>query len=205
MPKTKEEKAEYDRQYYLDNKEKLKEHSRKYKLDNKEKRAEYDRQYYLDNKEKIKEQTRKYNLQNKEKIKEYRQSLQGKKSNKISSWKTMGLLWDTQEEIDEIYERWLNSERCEKCNIEYTETNIKNMDHEHKDGKYGKFRNVLCNRCNIITDRQNNKSGVPNVYWSNTDKKWIYKKTINGKTHKRTFINKEDTISYKKDYEKKHM
>ena len=78
------------------------------------------------------------------------------------------------------------------------------MDHEHKNGIYGKFRNVLCHSCNVKTDRQihiNNSSGVPNIYWSNTKKRWIYVKTINKKRHKKTFINKEDAISYKKNYE----
>lgn len=178
MPQTKEEKAEYMKQYRLDNKEKIKEQSRQYNLDNKEKLAKQKAEYY--------------------------QSPNGKKLNKISNWKTRGLLWDTEDEIDEIYNRWLISERCELCDEEYTETNVKCMDHEHKDGIYGKFRNVLCHSCNVKTDRQihsNNKSGVPNIYWSNTDIKWIYKKTINKKIYRRTFINKEDAILYKKNYE----
>ena len=57
----------------------------------KEERAEYNRQYRLDNKEKLKE---------------YQQSPEGKKSSRISNWKTRGLIWDTQQEIDEIYNRW---------------------------------------------------------------------------------------------------
>jgi len=172
---------------------------------NKEERAEYNRQYHLDNKEKILEYHRQYNLDNKEKRKEYRQTPQGKKLNKISSWKTYGLLWDNQEEIDKIYERYLTSKRCEKCDEEYTETNWKCMDHCHNTGK---FRNILCHRCNINTDRQihsNNSSGVSNVQWNNIRKRWMYVKTINKKTHTKTFINKEDAILYKKEYEKKHL
>jgi len=155
----------------------------------KEERAEYNRQYRLDNKEKLKE---------------YQQSPKGKKSYKIASWKTMGLLWDTEDEIDEIYERYLNSERCELCDEEYTETNWKCMDHEHKDGKYGKFRNVLCNSCNINTDRQlciNNKSGVPNVRWSKTHKRWLYCKMINGQIHKKKFPYFIQAVIYKREYE----
>ena len=96
---TKEETKKYNKQYYLDNKEKSKqyyldnkENSKQYYLDNKEERKkynkqyridnkEYDKQYYLDNKdkknqyhldnlEKIKEKNKQWYLKNKEKINE---------------------------------------------------------------------------------------------------------------------------------------
>ena len=135
---------------------------------------------------------------------EYQQTPEGKKTQKIASWKHLGLLWDTREEIDEIYERYLISKKCELCDEEYTETNWKCMDHEHKNGKYGKFRNVLCHSCNSQTDRQiptNNKSGVANVSWNNTLKKWYYKKTINKKTHRKFFPYFIQAVIYKKEYE----
>ena len=167
----------------------------------KEEKAEYDRQHYLDNKEKIKEKSRKYYLDNKEKLKEYQQSPKGKKSYKIANWKTNGLLWDNQEEIDEIYERYLISKTCEACDKEYTETNWKCMDHIHENGKYGKFRNVLCNSCNTNTDRKDNKSGVPNIHWCNTDKKWVYKKMINKKRHRKFFPYFIQAVIYKRENE----
>jgi len=160
---------------------------------NKEDSVKYHRQRYLDNKEKI----LKYQQ-------EYQQSPEGKKSYRIASWKTMGLLWETQDEIDKIYERYLTSKRCEACDEEYTETNIKNMDHEHQDGKYGKFRNVLCHSCNVKTDRQinsDNTSGVSNVRWCNTDKRWLYCKMINGKIHKKRFPYFIQAVIYKREYE----
>jgi len=187
MPWTKEERAEYARQYNLDNKEKIKEQSRQRYLENREKIVEYNRQYRLNNKEKIAQQK-----------KEYEQTPQGKKTNMISSWKRRGLLWETKEEIDEIYERYLNSKRCELCDVEYTETIIKNMDHSHTTGK---FRNVLCHRCNSNTDRQDNKSGVPNVFWDNIRKKWIYCKKINKKPHRKKFPYFIQAVIYKKEYE----
>jgi len=193
MPQTKEERAEYRKQYYLKNKEKLLEQQKQYNLDTKEKRAEYKKQYNLDNKEKIAK-----------KRKEYQQTPEGKKSHTISNWKYIGLIWDTQEEIDEIYNRWLISKKCEKCNEEYTETNWKCMDHIHEDGKYGKFRNVLCNSCNSKTDRQihsNNSSGVPNIYWSNTKKRWIYDKKNNKKRHRKLFPYFIQAVIYKREYE----
>ena len=69
--KTKEDKKEYYREYnkkyYLENKEKKKEYNQK----NKEKKKEYDKEYKQKNKEKIREWKRKYYLENKEKKKEY--------------------------------------------------------------------------------------------------------------------------------------
>ena len=54
--KNKEDKAAYDKKYYLKNKEKNRERKaeylKKYRLDNKDKRAEYDKQWCLDNPEK---------------------------------------------------------------------------------------------------------------------------------------------------------
>ena len=198
MPKTKEKKAEYNKQYNLDNKEEIAEYQKQYRLDNKEKIKEYQ----LDNKEKLKEQSRQRYLENREKIlekkKEYAQTPQGKKSKKIGSWKFMGLLWENQQEINQIYERYLNSKRCELCDVEYTETIIKNMDHSHTTGK---FRNVLCHRCNSNTDRQDNKSGVPNVFWDNIRKKWIYCKKINKKPHRKKFPYFIQAVIYKKEYE----
>ena len=60
---TSEERKQYNKQYNLDNKEKLKQ----YRLNNKEKR----KQYRLDNKEKTKQYKKQYDLDNKEKRKKY--------------------------------------------------------------------------------------------------------------------------------------
>jgi len=114
----------------------------------------------------------------------------------------MGLLWENQQEINQIYERYLLNKKCELCDEEYTETNKKCMDHCHNTGK---FRNILCHRCNSNTDRKDNKSGVPNVCWDNFHKKWIYKKVINKKTHTKTFPYFIQAVIYKKEYEEKHL
>jgi hypothetical protein len=62
---------EKKKQYYLDNKEKRKQYKKQYYLDNKEKRRQYSKKYYLDNKEKGNEILKQYRLNNKEKIKQY--------------------------------------------------------------------------------------------------------------------------------------
>jgi len=53
-----------DKEYKIDNKEKIKQ----YRIDNKEKRNEYIKQYHIDNKEKLNERSKQYYIDNKEKI-----------------------------------------------------------------------------------------------------------------------------------------
>tara|TARA_R110000803_G_scaffold27298_1_gene63923 strand:+ start:508 stop:984 length:477 start_codon:yes stop_codon:yes gene_type:complete len=136
----------------------------------------------------------------------YDQTETGKKSIKISKWKSSGLIWTTQEEIDEIYSRYLESKYCEifKCSKEYTTNNKKCMDHEHRNGKYGPFRNVLCNSCNSKM-KDNNKSGINGISWNKIYKGWRYKIEIKGKIHRKFSKNKACLIQYKEEYEKKYL
>jgi len=115
------------------------------------KKAEYMRQYYLDNLEKKKAFDKKYYQKNKEKIIEnskiYNKTLFGKKSNITSKWRQRGLI---TEDIDKLYEYYLSIVECENCGIELNQEGDYNtrkcMDHSHTTGE---FRNVLCNLCNI--------------------------------------------------------
>jgi hypothetical protein len=59
-------RKEYDKEYRLQNKEKIKDYYKQYRLQNKD----YYKQYRLQNKDKIKEQKKDYHLQNKDKRKE---------------------------------------------------------------------------------------------------------------------------------------
>ena len=122
-----------------------KEHYQKYKETYKEWRK--------NNQEYIKE----YRENNQEYIKEYKQTATGKKSNTISNWKRRGLIHD---DYEALYEKYINTWECENCAIElvtgHTAPNRRNMDHDHITGK---FRNILCNMCNIERgkdDRSNN-------------------------------------------------
>ena len=78
----KEERKAYNKQYRLDNIERIKQYNldnkekrKQWRLDNKEQLSEYDKQYKLDNKERIKEYQKEYDkqwrLDNKERISEY--------------------------------------------------------------------------------------------------------------------------------------
>ena len=101
--------------------------------------------------QKYKEYYKEYREKNKEHRKEYKkkylQTDAGKKSYTISNWKQGGLIHDNYEAL---YEHYINTFECDNCGIELVSgrygNNFRCMDHCHKTGK---FRNILCNTCNI--------------------------------------------------------
>tara|TARA_R110000751_G_C13688347_1_gene472023 strand:+ start:136 stop:510 length:375 start_codon:yes stop_codon:yes gene_type:complete len=119
-----------------DRKEYMKQYNKQYKLANKEKTKEYNKQYELNNKEQKKE----YN-------KVYCQTENGKKFNRINNWKQLGVISD---DFNELYNKYINTNNCEECNVELIHgmygSNKKCLDHNHTTGK---FRNILCNGCNL--------------------------------------------------------
>ena len=119
-------------------------------------RKEINKRYYEKNKEKIKERDKEYRAEyrkkNKEKNKEkrrlYLQTPEGKKYNRTSRWKTMGVIHD---DFNELYEKYINTELCELCNCKltvdrYATKTTRCLDHDHTTGE---FRNVICNSCNV--------------------------------------------------------
>tara|TARA_Y100000592_G_scaffold68546_1_gene106518 strand:+ start:1297 stop:1731 length:435 start_codon:yes stop_codon:yes gene_type:complete len=135
---------EYQRKYY----EKNKERKKQYRIKNKDKKTEYMKEYREKNKDKIKE----YREKNKEKIaekkKEYNKTPAGIKSSRINNWKYSGIIHDN---YDELYERYLNTEFCEECNVKLTEDKkttktTRCLDHDHNTGF---VRNIVCNSCNV--------------------------------------------------------
>ena len=105
--------------------------------------------------EKLKENKRQYYLKHREsnliKAKAYREANreQCNKTSNICRWKANGLN-HTDEEIEEIYERYSNTTHCDCCNVKLTlgkGMTGKCMDHNHKNGK---FRNILCSQCNLL-------------------------------------------------------
>ena len=130
---------EYNRQYYLNNKEKIKQQQIGYRLNNKEKI-----------KEKKKSTQKAYRLNNKEKIKAYYQTPEGKKSVKISSWRSLGLIETEDYTYDSLYEAYLVHTNCDECNVvltidRYNTATTKCMDHDHVTRI---FRNFVCQSCN---------------------------------------------------------
>ena len=135
--------------------------------------------------------------------KKYIQTPNGKKCQKIGEWKFNGLIWATQEEIDEIYSRYLGSTNCEnpKCGKEYKNSKDKHMDHCHTTNK---FRNILCHSCNVKINSAN-KSGINGIGWNKKYKGWRYQIEINGKKHSKNSRDKDWLINYKEEYENKYL
>ena len=147
MVYSKEQRAEYYKQYRLDNKQKNAEYNKKYYIENKEKA----KQYQLNNKNKIVEYNKEYRLNHKEYYKEYykeyKQTDAGKKLNRITNWKRYGVI---STDFDDLYDKYINTKNCDNCDTELIHgwygSNKKCLDHDHKTGL---FRNILCHNCNV--------------------------------------------------------
>lgn len=101
--------------------------------------------------EKRKECKRRWAEENKEKTKQsiiqYRHTEKGKKSIRINNWRSRGVI---HQNFDELYERFINTEYCELCNVKLSEDKkttktTRVLDHDHQTGE---FRNIICHSCN---------------------------------------------------------
>jgi hypothetical protein len=83
---------------------------------------------------------------NKQNITEYMktwlQTPAGKKSQTIKNWKRSGLLYNN---MDNLYDTYLQSTHCDACKFEYKDSYDRCMDHDHETGL---FRQFLCRGCN---------------------------------------------------------
>ena len=125
------------------------------------------------------------------------------KSGAVGCWKNRGLIDD----YEKVYETYINTNNCMKCNIELTngkpcKSTTKCMDHDHNTGLY---RSIICHSCNssnlldtkcIIT---NKSTGIKNIYKTDFNT-YSFKKTYKGKKYIRTFKTIEEAIEYKESF-----
>ena len=140
MPRTKEEKKEYNKEYQKENKEKISQQKKEYNEKNKEKISQQRKEKYQENKEKILQQQ-----------KEYKKTPEGKKSNRISKWQQQGIIFFDWDLLHEIY---IETTHCDLCGIKltvdrYTTKTTKCLDHDHSITDYDNVRNIVCHSCNV--------------------------------------------------------
>ena len=104
-------------------------------FDMKSYKKEYNKKYREKNRDKINTNRKEYNRR-------YSQSEKGKKRYKIQNWKQRGLIHD---DYHALYEKYINTDKCDVCNKVFENTTDKCMDHDHETGL---FRHVLCRSCN---------------------------------------------------------
>ena len=150
MVQTREEKLAQQKDWREKNREANLAKKKAYYEANKEEISAQKKAHYEKNRETILAKAKAYyeTPEGKEKKKDHSQTPQRKKSSRISKWKQNGLICD---DVDALYEKYLNTKNCEECDIELTvdrhPTKTRRvMDHCHVTGL---FRNVLCNLCNV--------------------------------------------------------
>jgi hypothetical protein len=108
------------------------------------------------------------------------------KSKTIWTWKYR-CLKETDEFIEELYNRYIVATHCELCDNQFKSSQDRQMEHNHETGE---FRNIVCRSCNQkkydVKIQSNNISGYKGIYKNkckryNQGFVWRFVVFINGK------------------------
>tara|TARA_R110001592_G_scaffold69878_2_gene214308 strand:+ start:49 stop:495 length:447 start_codon:yes stop_codon:yes gene_type:complete len=109
------------------------------------------------------------------------------KTNTKYRWINQLELKETDEKIEEIYNKYIVATHCELCNKEFISRKDRHMEHCHESGR---FRNIVCTRCNLLKHdnklQSNNTSGYKGIFktYGKTCKHgfyWKFEAYVNGK------------------------
>ena len=101
------------------------------------------------------------------------------------SWKSYGLIMDN---FEEIYNKYIYATHCQLCNKQFEKSLDRQMEHNHATGK---FRNIVCNKCNHKKEDRKINSNNTSGYKGISKKKdttckqgyrWVLQVRINGKS-----------------------
>ena len=115
----------YNKQYHIDNRQKIKEKNKQWSINNREKKKEQKKQWIIDNPDKI----------------------------TISNWKQRGLIeLEGVYTYESLYEYYISINECEVCKTKFKNNYYRCLDHCHITGL---FRWVLCRSCNTNDNWKN--------------------------------------------------
>ena len=148
MVQTKEERAQYIRDYRIKNKQKLIEKRREYHLKNKVVINANQKKYRENNIDAIKEYQAEYRINNAEYFNNYHKTPKGRRSHTLTNWRTRGLTPPIGHTLHTLYDDvYLPCTACQVCKTEFTSTSDRCADHDHSIIE-NNFRQILCQRCN---------------------------------------------------------
>tara|TARA_R100000664_G_C2673232_1_gene84363 strand:+ start:121 stop:615 length:495 start_codon:yes stop_codon:yes gene_type:complete len=149
--------------------------------------SEYQREWYLKNKERLLQKAKQYGIDNKQKKKDYEQSPQGIKTRMIWRWRNEWGIKGDLEKIYEKYINTANCEVCNiELTMDKKITNTRKcLDHNHTTNEFRNIVCHSCN-CKIKMDYKNNTSGHKYIYYVKSKDHYVCKsKTIKARYFKK--------------------